>query len=246
MPKLEKIIRHIKSTNNFDKLKFGMPWDRIDCTDMVELDKLPKGVSLYKTEKQLIVEISGKAFATPNCIGYINCKDTFVEDLQRFSGIVFDEDYLLNTTPVFRVDVTKDVIVSDPCGCISVITELIKTKSKSMDRYKYKNLKYNDGLTIVYKTKNKTRSIAYHKGIELRRSCNKAFREIFTGEYLEQTNSMLRLELQLRDHEHMRDTFGLEAGKVPTIGALFDCKKNILAEYYEELLDEGSDEYETK
>ena len=225
------------SKNKFDKLVIGIPYNHLNLSNMKNKTDMKIGVNITRNVDQVIVNISGKPFATPNDIGYIQNLDTFSEDLTNFTGIEFDTDYLLNEAPVFENHVTIDIDRPDPCGDLSLIREILKNRTDKWDIYRYGNLKYLDGLAVVPKTKEKVRLIIYCKGVELRNSKNKEFRKIFSGEYLERTRNMLRFEYQIRDFKHTREAYGLGKSEVPTIAALFCSQRNVVADIFDRLID---------
>ena len=234
---INNITQEFKSINKFDEFIIGVQSNRSNLSNMINKTELKQGVYIIQKPDQVIIKITGKAFATPNCIGYIQDKETFADDLTHFTRIEFDKDYLLNEAPVYEAHVTKDIDTFDARGYISASREILKRKTDKWDIYKYGDQKYIDGLAIVPKTKEKVRFIIYNKGVELRKYKNKEFRKIFSQEYLEQTRNMLRFEYQIRDFKHIREAFGLDVNEVPTIAALFDSKKNVVADMFDRFID---------
>lgn len=205
------------------------------------------GVNYKETPKGLKLEFSSKLFSTPtslNALKLSNCNE-FSDKIYVQTQIIINNDYLINSAEIHRVDVFEDIFVDDiPSYYLSEIKEILKGKSDKFDVYKYSDLSYIHGLTVIPKANKKWRVSIYTKGRELMKSRNKKYREIFNSEFLEETEHIIRFEYQIRNFEDMRIEFGIPKTrylsgqlKKPTIKDIFiNCRRNVVADLFDKLV----------
>ncbi len=233
------------NTNNYtiklDKIKTEIPIEYCIFSD----DILPKNNFIgfnYAILHSgfLSIELSGKLFATPNNFGYLtNANSNLISDkIYNLSKIKIHNEYLLTQAPVFRVDVTEDISVNDdPKYYISEYRQILKGCTDKLTVYKYRDMTYITGFSLVPKTLNNFRASVYIKGKEIRKYRNKDYRKNFTKEFLKQTENIIRFECQYRKYKDMRKVFNIRNNKTPTISDILNCKNNVVADFFENLTD---------
>ena len=102
-----------------DKIKTKIPYDKCFIPLNTESKKSTIGLDYVMTKSGMVLEFSGKLFATPDSYGYLT-KDnlnSLPEKILHLSDILVDSDYLFNQAPIYRVDICEDVI-ADIISCM--------------------------------------------------------------------------------------------------------------------------------
>ena len=229
---------------------FTIKLDKIKTKIPLEYCNLPKGILpknnfigfnyAILSSGFISVELSGKLFATPNNFGYLTYANSNLisDEIYNLSKIKIHNEYLLTQAPVFRVDVTEDISVNDdPKYYISEYRQILKSCTDKLTVYKYKDMTYTTGFSLVPKTLNNFRASVYIKDREIRKYRNKDYRKIFSTEFLKQAENIIRFECQYRKYKDMRTIFNIRNNKTPTISDILNCKNNVVAEFFENLTD---------
>ena len=231
--------------------------DKLDMSVPLKQCSLPEGFqqtsgigyNIWKKEDSLYLSISGKMFYTPNSLGEIT-KYNYEEicpRIKKLTIIDINQDFLINSSPVYKLHVKKDMITDVPEDYISELRELFKRNTDKYDVYKYKDLTYQNGLTIIPKdcglvlnpkTLKNDRFSIYKKGAELRKAKNKEYRENLDYRFIQETDKILRFEYQMRKFEDMRKALNFQEGITPTIKNIFNSNSNPVSDYFNMLLDE--------
>lgn len=226
-----------------DKIRACLPVKNYECKQEIERYKQHKfryGSYSLDEKDTLIIEVSGKPFATPTDLGAIN-KENFpllASKLYELSGINIDLDYLYNEAIIIRVDVKEDVVLDEPTNnYIADIRRLAKMHSDKYAVINYPNMKHSDGLVIIQKKGSQFYLVIYNKGIELRKARNHEYFAQFKADYITETENMLRLERQFTKFEGMRKAFGIEKdGSHPKLRDMLNSKKIIIADALNEVI----------
>jgi len=236
-----------------DKIKTKIPYDKCFIPLNAESKKSVIGLDYVMTKSGMVLEFSGKLFATSDSYGYLT-KDnlnSLPEKILHLSDILVDSDYLFNQAPIYRVDICEDVIVDDvPSYYICETRQLLKSKSNKYTVQMYKDFVYKDafavlpdktenfitGLAVTTKTLSNFRASMYIKGVELNKTRNREYRKILSYEKLEEARQTIRFELQLRKYKEMRKFFNIHNKLTPTLNRLFECQKPIVADCFDELI----------
>jgi hypothetical protein len=236
-----------------DKIKTKIPYDKCFIPKNTESVKTVIGLNSVMTKSGIIFEFSGKLFATSDSYGYLT-KDnlnSLPEKIFSLTGIQVDSHYLLNQAPIYRVDVCNDVIVEDiPSYYISETRQILKSKSNKYTVQMYKDFAYKNAFAVVpdkaekfitgvdlkTKTLSNFKATMYIKGVELNKTRNREYRQILSYEKLQEAKQTIRFELQLRKYKDMRKVFNIHNKFTPTLNKLFECKKTIIADFFDELI----------
>ena len=223
--------------NEFDKLKYGIPFEYCEFVADIPPQNYALGVSYKKNENKFIFEVSGKLFAAQTDLGSIT-SDNFSQipnRIQDLFGITTDKEYFYEGAEVYRVDIKKDLLMDEPV--YRYINDIRKQLLKKSDDYNtnfYRKLKYEHGLVIIPNTvSSKYRFSIYNKGIEIKRhkygsDFHKQYYDLFDFQFLEQTQKILRIELQLNNYKQIRRMFNLEKRGVPSVSSIFNCQNDVL------------------
>lgn len=238
------------STNlEVDKLELSIPLEQ--CRLPKDIQKTSGiGFNLWVNENSLYLSISGKMFFTPNSLGEITIHnyEEICPRIKKLTGVNINQDFLINSSPVYKLHIKKDMIAEDPPEeYISELRELFKRNTDKYDVYKYADLTYPNGLTVIPKdcglvlnpkTLKNDRFSIYKKGAELKKSKNKEYRENLDYRFIQETDKILRFEYQMRKFEDMRKALNLPDGFTPTIKDIFNSDSNPVLDYFNMLLDE--------
>lgn len=234
----------MKQENYFikaDKLVFNIPFDKCKIAHKIEYSKSLLGLNYDIKQDGILIKLSGKLFAKPDDFGSINKlnMNLLSEKIYQLTDINIDNHYLLNDAPVFSVDIKEDFFLEEnPQYYLSECREIFRKKSDKFEITRYLDLKYQDGLALIPKTKEKLRFSMYNKGKDIQRSYNKEYRKIFDYKFLEKSINSLRMELQLASFKRMRKEFGISSYFDPTINYILSCERNVVADFYEELMNQ--------
>lgn len=241
---------NLETTNlEVDKLELSIPLEH--CKLPNDIQKTSNiGLNLWSKEDSLYLSISGKMFFTPNSLGEItksNYED-ICPRIKSLTDIEINRDFLINLSPVFHLHIKKDIITEDsPEYYISELRELLKRNTDKYDVYKYKDLTYPKGLTIIPKdcglvlnpkTLSNYRFSIYNKGAELRKPENKEYREKLHYKFIQEADKVLRFEYQMRRFEDIRKALNLPDGCKPSINNIFSSDCNPVSDFFNKLLNE--------
>ena len=239
----------MKNLNNFldnydvksDKCSFLVPFDK--CSIPIDFDYEQKitGLKVQKNTNGLKVDVSGKIFSTSTDLGLITAENytQIPEAVYNLSGIEIDKNYTVNMAVLCRFDATQDIFVDGhPQYYISELREILKRSSDKYSVYKHKNTTYDNGLSIKPKKSNIhiTYDI-YVKGPEMKRY--RDYYKQFDHSFLLKTNNIIRCEYQIANQACMRKEFGIENNVKPTMALAFACKRNVVADMLNNLLNGG-------
>lgn len=226
------------SINKFTKLTIGIPYDYLSLSDMKNKADIKNGIYIAKQPKQLILNITGKAFATQNKIGYIPQDiKTFPDILNSLTGIEFDHHYLMHQAPVYNIDIVDDFCTPYPFEDLFMTQEFYKNDKNKWDICKYDNLMLSNGFSIKLKTKGKIRFNFYRIYSKLCKSRIDEFGKIFFDEdFLLKTQNMIRHECQIHEFKYARNAFGLNDYQIPTIAYIFGFPADVLRQMKSNLI----------
>lgn len=226
-----------KTVLQLDKIKTKIPIGKFEITKPIQDVGYLQGLNYKLDDNGFCFEISSKSCATANSLGAITKDISIAEKVCNICGVRIDETYLINEAFIFRADVFSDVKVDEkPFNYIAEMREVLKSKSDKYDIYKYDDVGYSHGLVIVPKTQKSLRFIAYNKRKELMKSRNRLFCEQFSYDFLQEINQIIRFECQYRSFNDMRKAFNLSIEDKPTLANIFECKRNVVGDVFNELL----------
>ena len=212
--------------------KYRLPKDVKPAKDIVGLHYY------FNNDRGLVLKPSGKLFGLEGITKY-NKTLILPTIYERTNGLEVDEDYFLNKADVCITHVKYDVIVDGyPSDYIGEISDRLKLKSDKYSINNYDKLSYKESIRITPKaTSSRFVFTIYNKGKELERSKNKAFRKTLDYKTIQDSKHMIRFEYQMTDFDRMRKEFGIPQKVKPTISAILYCERNVVADFFDNLVD---------
>ena len=242
-----------KTNIEIDTVEFGVLAPHYKVSPDTERYGNTLGLIYRINEDNIYFKASAKLFAKPNDIGAItlaNCHE-LSHIIESISGIQVDEDYLLNKAVVYSAHVKKDIHTKDSVtDYISLLREALKSCTDKFDIYRYSDLTYENGFSVIPKPNIRTnlsglaiqtktldnyRYVTYSKGPELNKFENKNFRKIFDYDYLQYLNQVIRFEYQMRKFDDMREAFNIDE---PTLNNILNSDTNPVYDFLMKLLHE--------
>lgn len=223
-----------KSVNKLDKIKISIP-NKYYCYEGDENKKYFLGGNFVINDERMVLELSGKINSSANSLGTITEEniENALKKLKAEQGLSIDIPYFVENADIYRIDVKKDITLSEnPTEYLSKFKEIFKKNSDKYNIYSYASLKYEDGLELIPIAKSaghKLLMYAKHREILSKRHSDYGYYEQFDYEFLESIKNTIRSELQLKKFADIRHIFSLDREKI-TLKKVFDCKKDVVKE----------------
>lgn len=224
--------------NEFDTIEFCIKKDQCKFDKNIPFWGKTLGMHYKIYGDKIYFGLSCKLFSTATNLGAINRNnyEEIVRQIAKIFGIIIHPNYLYTEVSLRRVDVKKDRFMDEnPCFYISDLHRLFKRNTFKYEIHRYEDLTYDNGLSLVPKTKSKHRYSVYHKGHEVLRSQNKEYREKFDFTFLENLNYCLRSEVQLKGSDNIKKAFNIGRYEHLTFENVFNKNLDIVSEQFGKL-----------
>ncbi|MBN1997008.1 hypothetical protein JW935_05605 [candidate division KSB1 bacterium] len=153
------------------------------------------------------------------------------------SGIIkIDGNKLLNESEIYRVDVCENLRLEEE---LALYKNALAIRVMQDTKYEVRDYK-SDGLVITPKNKtDNLRIVIYPKFKELTLARNRELRKYID---IEQFQSVLRIEVNIRKYAACRKLFDLEKGKSPCLSDILLSKKPVLMDLLNPYLEVNEDQ----
>lgn len=227
--------------NELDTVHFAVPFAYCKFDSDIDEERSAIGAYYRINSDKIFFNLSGKINATHNDLGKIiqpNYEQT-INKIDKLFGIKLDMDYVYERVPLYHADTKKDILTEEHASNYIQHARInIKRKTDKYSIEPYKGTVYEHGFVIKPKAKRKYRFSVYNKGIEIGKSENDDYREIFDYDFSKSLVNVLRCELQLNVFQDMRDFFEL-GNEQPTFKNIFSSQRDVIYnEFYTLLMEE--------
>lgn len=231
---------YTKTINQLDTIDFAIPFLYCDFDCCMPQKGRAIGAYYYIEKDRIHFNLSSKLFAKPTSLGAItiNNVEEITQKLKSLFEIEVDTEYLCTQAEMYRVHTKKDPMLNNHASMyIPYINASFKRLSDKFIFNKFKDIKYEHGLSASPKGNKKIRYSIYNKGFELAKARNKEFREIFDYDYLLSLVKVLRCEIQIGGYEEVRNLFKLKSGTKPTLENILNSPVDVIANEFSQIIE---------